>query len=451
MNTTSKSLLLYLWIILFIEGLVSVSLQVVFIRQLTPFVGNDVNVVGIVIGIYLTALSLGYYQGGKRGGDLHKLSSNFLYSALWSGVFMSYWMMSLWLDRAGFLEVNYMKMSVYLLIGLFPVVYWLGHTVPLIVGLMRDARASELTGRSLAINTIGSVIGAVVTPIVFFSVLGVSATIVMYMALLLSLYALTLYLSNKLTLARLAVAPLLMVVIYWANVMHTNDVFIKTTAYANYEVRSGADEYGNHHAILSLNETAASVIENGQHTGYIRYSYDFMVKQLGFTDHDVLVLGAGGFTFSMNDKTDNRYTYIDIDPKIKDVAERFFLKFNIKGEFIPDDARNYVTQTKEKYDAIFVDLYSSNVSMPWHVTTQDFVQNVSDALSPKGYAMFNVIQEMGFKHPDNRRLHNTIQSVFDYCYITPLYNEYDVYANVMYVCKKNNGTEPEINIDNRQK
>lgn len=453
MNTTNttRSLLIYLWAILFIEGLVSVSLQIIFIRQLTPFVGNDVTVVGIVIGTYLTALSWGYYKGGKHGGDLYKLSSNFLFSALWSGIFMSYWAMSLWFDRAGFLEVNYLKMTVYLMVGLFPVVYWLGHTVPLLVGMMKNATASELAGKSLAINTIGSVFGAVITPIVFFSLLGVSATIVLYMGMLCALYILTLYIANKLTIYRAAVAPLLLLIVYWANVTHTNDIFIKTTTYANYDVRQGTDEFGNHHAILSLNETAASVIMNSQNTGYIRYSYNFMKEQLGLVDHDVLVLGSGGFTFSMNDKTSNRYTYIDIDPKIKDIAERFFLNFNIKGDFIAKDARNYVAQTENTYDMIFVDLYSHNVNMPWHVTTQEFVQGVSDALNKDGYAMFNAIEEMGFKHPDNRRLHNTIKSVFNYCYVVPLYNEYDVYANVIYICKKNDGSMPEINIDNRQR
>jgi hypothetical protein len=58
----------------------------------------------------------------------------------------------------------------------------------------------------------------------------------------------------------------------------------------------------------------------------------------------VLVLGAGGFTLSHREPS-NRYTYVDIDPKIREIAEARFLKAPIRGEFIVDDARRYVRAT----------------------------------------------------------------------------------------------------------
>ncbi len=444
----------WVWLILFVEGLVSVSLQVIFIRQLTPFVGNDVNVVGIVIGVYLTALSIGYVKGGGHGGDVVRLSNNFLYSALWSGFFMSYYVMSLWfeqINQEAFLDVNYLSMTIYLLVGLFPVVFWLGQTVPLMVGILKDGSASSLSGKSLGINTVGSVVGAVFTPIALFSWLGISATIVIYVAFLSGLYLFTSYCSKRLNKVMSLVVLTSLLMVYFININYTNDKFIKTTTYANYEVEDLSDGEGNYASILRLNRTAASVIERGNHSGYVRYAYDFMVNQLNFVEHDILIMGSGGFTFSMSDETRNRYTYVDIDPAIKDVAEKFFLKFEIKGEFVAKDARQFIRNSGADYDAIFVDLYSNNVSMPWHVTTQSFVRDVSDSLREGGFAMFNLIQEMGFENQDNMRLHNTIQSVFDYCYITPLYFKSDIYANVMYICKKNTDTLPTINIDNRPK
>ena len=440
------------WLILFVEGLVSVSLQIIFIRQLTPFVGGDVNVVGIVIGVYLTALSLGYLRGGNEGGDIKKLSKNFLFSSFWSGIFMSYSVISLWFnsfESEVYAGVNYVVLMVYLIVGLFPVVYWLGQTVPIIVGTLKQDSASKSSGMTLGVNTIGSVLGAGCTPIVLFNLFGVAATIFICVFMLGLLYLITSYDSGDLNKPLLMVLVLSIVNAYFVNVHFSNSKFVKTNAYANYEVEKHSDGYGNHVSILRLNESAASVIANSETMGYTRYMHDFMVDQLGYVEHDILVLGSGGFTFSLNDKTDNRYTYVDIDPDIKDVAEKFFLDFNIKGTFVAEDARRYIKNKKGQFDTIIVDLYSHRLSMPWHVTTQSFMKNVSEALNQNGYAMFNVIEEMGFKHPDNRRLHNTILSVFDYCYINPLYTKSMTYANVAYICKKNDDQALEINIDDR--
>lgn len=50
-------------IILFIEGLVSLSYQMLYIRQIGPIVGNSVDVISWIIGIFLIALAIGYKHG----------------------------------------------------------------------------------------------------------------------------------------------------------------------------------------------------------------------------------------------------------------------------------------------------------------------------------------------------------------------------------------------------
>jgi hypothetical protein len=49
-----------------------------------------------------------------------------------------------------------------------------------------------------------------------------------------------------------------------------------------------------------------------------------LLDDLGFKGKDVLVLGAGGFTLSHHEPL-NRYTYVDIDPAIRAIAEKHFL------------------------------------------------------------------------------------------------------------------------------
>ena len=73
-----------------------------------------------------------------------------------------------------------------------------------------------------------------------------------------------------------------------------------------------------------------------------------------FNARDILVLGAGGFTLS-HDEPRNRYTYVDIDPAIRGLAEQHFLKDRARGEFIAEDARRFVTDTTRRFDAVVVD------------------------------------------------------------------------------------------------
>lgn len=61
-NTLSKRRTTF---ILFLEGFVSVSLQMLMMRQLVPFVGSSVVVSSLVVGFFLASLSLGYAMGGR--------------------------------------------------------------------------------------------------------------------------------------------------------------------------------------------------------------------------------------------------------------------------------------------------------------------------------------------------------------------------------------------------
>ena len=76
----------------------------------------------------------------------------------------------------------------------------------------------------------------------------------------------------------------------------------------------------------------------------------------------------------------NRYTYVDIDPAIKAIAEKHFLREPARGEFIADDARRFVATSERRFDAVVVDVYSSHTSIPSHPATT--VDNFMAAASP---------------------------------------------------------------------
>ena len=92
--TSKSSILLTPWIlilIIFLEGFVSVSIEILTIRQLIPVAGNSVIVTSLIIGVFLLFLALGYQKGGTQQKNLQKiLQFNFSFAAIWLGIGLSF-------------------------------------------------------------------------------------------------------------------------------------------------------------------------------------------------------------------------------------------------------------------------------------------------------------------------------------------------------------------------
>ena len=69
--------------VLFLEGFVSVSLQMLMMRQLVPFIGSSVVVSSLVVGFFLGSLALGYAVGGRvKENHIAKLINNLTISSI---------------------------------------------------------------------------------------------------------------------------------------------------------------------------------------------------------------------------------------------------------------------------------------------------------------------------------------------------------------------------------
>ena len=66
-----------------VSGLTSMGLEILAGRLLAPEFGSSIFTWGSVIGVFLGALSLGYYRGGRRARDATRsdLATLLLYSA----------------------------------------------------------------------------------------------------------------------------------------------------------------------------------------------------------------------------------------------------------------------------------------------------------------------------------------------------------------------------------
>jgi spermidine synthase len=110
----------------------------------------------------------------------------------------------------------------------------------------------------------------------------------------------------------------------------------------------------------------------------------------------ILIVGLGGACMQ-------RYLYkllpdatietAELDPAIREVAATFFFFKEDERQIVHlGDGRKFIEDSKDKYDIIFLDAFSS-VSIPYTLTTQEFLKAVKNRLAEGGLACANLWDE----------------------------------------------------------
>lgn len=438
-----------LLLVILIEGFVTISAEILSIRQLIPVAGNSVIVTSLIIGIFLLFLAYGYRRGGSYQGDyINVLKRNFTLSAVWLGVGLSYvfiyWFFSLFKSHVH--SYVLWALTAYLLIITAPLVYILGQTVPITMNLIRQAETTGATGgKILHLSTIGSFLGAVFTSLILMNYFGVAWTVFIN-CILLTFLTVLLFTGFKGELVRVMLLAATLIIVYYFNVKVEHEAFIKTNSYANYSVVN----YDNGKMFMS-NESPSSFLSTGTKAAfpYIEYIKHLLFQDLKLNNKDILVLGAGGFTLSAAGTNGNRFTYVDVDKDIKQVVEGSFLP-KIKGEFIADDARDYLNNTNKKYDVIVSDVYSNARSIPSHLLTSEYFRLVNHVLQDAGFAIFNIIAKPTLDDAYSETIDNTIRSVFKHCMVVPLPYTTGP-SNIIYICQKNPNMNKDLYTDDKNR
>jgi len=427
-----------LYLIVFIEGFCSLGAEVIALRRLVPHVGSAIVVTAPTIGLFLLALALGYGSGARVSQRFTAVvARNFLISALLVGLGLA----RLTVDGL-FTLLQPTWLAYLVLIGgvLCPLAWLLGQTVPVLTNLMKHTRTGEASGYALYWSTLGSFLGSVSLSLLVMQWLGVSVA-VLVCAVLLALGSLLLAEQNQPGWQPVAKALAVSILASAINLYPATAVV--DTAYADYAikplVRPGQiDPRG-----FLINNSLASLMDDSdppQYARYVQHLRHILLDELGLTGKDILVLGAGGFTLSHHEPG-NRYTFVDIDAAIREIAEKRFLKVPIEGRFIVDDARRFVRRTDQRFDVVIVDAFSSHTSIPSHLITQEFWQDSRRALNPEGVLLVNLILDGKLESAYARNLLATIESVYGRCAVEVLHKAKPL-SNVIVSCYQSSRSGP---------
>ena len=433
-------------VVVFIEGFCSLGAEIIALRRLAPHIGSSIVVTAPTIGFFLLALALGYAAGAKINDRyLQVVARNFLISALLLGIgFSTPFVNGL------FAHIEPVWLAYTLLIGgiLCPLAWLLGQTVPALTNLMQTRRTGEASGMALYWSTLGSFLGSLGLSVLVMQWLGISAAVALC-ALFLLIGALRLQRAPEVStrgwqvLAVFLAATLLIIglnVPLLRGQLLNEPQEVTETAYADYSVIPTQTADGEPVRAFKVNSSTASLISDGsppRYARYIDYLRQTLLNDLKLKNSDILVLGAGGFTLSHREPL-NRYTFVDIDPKIQTIAEQQFLHEPIRGKFVVDDARHFVTNTAkhsgDRFDVVVVDVYSSHHNIPSHLVTREFWHDTRQVLRPNGVLLANLILDSKLQSDYASNVLATIESVYGRCAIEVLHKDRPL-ANVEVLCQ----------------
>ncbi|MDF1684959.1 MAG: fused MFS/spermidine synthase [Legionellaceae bacterium] len=443
----------FIFLLLLTEGFITISLEILSIRQLLPFVGSSVIVTSLIIGVFLLFLSFGYYLGGNcNKKHFEKLQFNFNIAACFAGIGLSYAFCEVFFFMGDhfFTQQRLFSLLIYLLLVLAPVVLLLGQTIPITTNFFKQSDSvNKISSQTLFLSTLGSFLGAVLTSLILLNYLGVGESVLFNALLLLTLSLALAFKIKKHRGTQLFIVMVTASCLYNLNIHHEKQHFNLTNNYANYHVQHETNNHVNTSYLWINNALMSSMDETNKSAEYIEIVKNIVFNELALKEKEILVVGAGGFSFSYENTFNNHFTYIDIDKNIQQITEKYFLRHPIKGTFVAADARIHFNQKTNNYDLIFSDPYSK-YNIPSSLLTKEYFESLKQHLNLNGYAVFNIIADPFLRDAYSKRIDNTLSAVFKNCMKQPL--KYQSPSNIIYVCQKNiNENDAYIYTDNNNR
>lgn len=435
-----------LYLLLFLEGFIALSYQVLFFRQTEPHVGSSSEITGWIIGLFLLALSLGYKRGGHfTPNPIYTLGLNFMKTAVVGGLGASAILLESYFSLLSPHVGGIPSLVIFSIAVVSPVAYWMGQSIPLI--LQRSTWGDDISskgGNALFLSTLGSTFGSIVTSNGLLNWIGATGTLIAISfismftgAALCVLYRKTLSAPDVKgnlvpfwTLIFTAALGLLVNFLFKPNVPYLS------TAYADMYVAED-----NQFKFLWSNNLVMSIADGRGNNAadYINETARLLAFH-GIKNSNIAVLGAGGFMLHKADQGENHYTYIDIDPKLQNFVSENFNPDASEQRFIAKDARNYLLDDPRSHDVIYLDTFSSRHALPRHLLTLEFFELLFSRINEGGLLLVNAIYDPAFKDDYSRNFHTTLMKVFPFCLSETSVSGGQA-ANIIYHCvKRSEGT-----------
>lgn len=379
------------WIVASVEGFSTLAVEVIAIRLAIPVVGSSITLTGVMLGVVLFALSAGYWRGGALSARWDKgrirtaLARNlFLAAVLYGGLAFPFEaaLLERLLDAGLSLPLAIGGMAA--LLFLAPI-YLASQTVPMLAEWINtEGKAGQASGKVLFYSTVGSVAGGIATPVWLFPWIGVAASTWVVCGMLLAIAAaLAIGRAPGWKAAACGAAAAVALGGAYAGAARGTELFAFDSAYQSIHIVEETEAGGRRSRVLVMSGSRSSGVyaDTGETSfDYVRAAERALEETRASR---VLVIGAAGFTFPRDvARLDaaRRVDAVDVDPAVKRIAEREFLRAPLPGNvrFLPLSARYAVRRLRQdgaRYGFAFIDAYFGK-GIPDELVTLEFFRDV---------------------------------------------------------------------------
>lgn len=461
-----KRLILYATV--FLTGAAVLIIEIAGVRILSPYFGTSLVVFSSILTVILGALSAGYVIGGKLSDQLPVHTPLFRIITI-AGIttLCTEFLALMLLEQTSTLFPSIFGPLVSALCLFFIPAFLLGIVSPYVVTLTGQHAPSNERGTVTGIvffwGTIGSITGSLLTGFVLVPTLGLMKSIVGTGLMLILLGVLGNLLLDKLTtpsrsllsfitrdrvflFITLLTTTLLLTGIRVGSTTNTDVVYEGEGLYSHILVYDTVYR-GEEVRILKRDQNHSSGVFLHSREHVFEYTqFADLYRELVPNTKEYLVIGGGAYTVPraiLNDDPGIHFDVVEIEPELYDLATQYFdLDPQLNLTNYIQDARVFLNETDKQYDAIFLDAFSTDMSVPPHLVSVEFFESIKAHLAPDGVMIMNTIGNISEDAPTLiGSIAKTIEHVFPNTKMYPLNKRFpEALQNVMFIAR--NGETP---------
>lgn len=394
----------------FITGACVLIVEVVAVRMLSPYFGNTIYTFSSVISVILLALSSGYYFGGKLA-DQHPKPTIYFSTVVVSGATLALlyaFSKSLLQAISESLPLTYGPLVTTALLFLLPALL-IGVLSPFAVRLQSDmlpkSGIGTVSGRISFFSTAGSIFGSLLAGFVLIPQFGihrifVSVAIFLMLTGLAGLvltgakreftHKVIIFCMLAASIQMLGAPTLAASVIYQKDGVYER-LSVSEGKYKERPVRFFTQDRSNSSAMYLDSDDPKDLVF--EYSRYYRLVELFQPKV-----ERTVTLGGGVYSIPkamLAQYPNAQVEAVEIESRLEEIAKEYFALPNDKRLSLhTEDGRRYLKTSKQTYDLIFSDVYSSLYSLPSHFATEEFFGLASSKLSGDGLFMANIIGDL---------------------------------------------------------
>lgn len=392
------------YFIVFVASACGLVIEIVAARLLAPVIGVSLYSWSSIIGVVLAGISIGNLVGGRLADRFP--SPTTLGVILLAGGLSCLTVVPLEGILSTALQPLPVLTRIVTLSGLlfFPPSFILGMVTPVVIKLrLRDlAHAGNTVGTIYAVSTAGSIFGVFLTGFVLIQWIGTRMTLGLVAGVLV-LLALG---FGSLFRARRA-GPLLLLVFAGLSIYSVASGTLRSPYYAesNYfaiRIGSSMSQEGKEVKVLYLDNLLHSYVSPTDPTVLV-YEYEKIFADIAAAvvarnpEPRFLFIGGGGYTLPRYLEATYpraRIEVVEIDPEVTRVAHQVLgLRPDTRIVTRNEDARMVLpTLPAGAYDMVVGDAFN-DISVPYHLTTEECDDAVRRLLKPGGIYAVNVVDK----------------------------------------------------------